>query len=132
MRMKKNVQACIQVASWGGGEFYRHARLTQISTFFEIFQVTFVTRPDRMRKYFLYTPFSRFCAVTSSRDGRHGDGLGPHHLHKVTVGGLYIVYTKAHESITHRVSIPLSIGDNEHVTLDFIVSAFFPLSVLNL
>ena len=51
---------------------------------------------------------------------------GHHHLHKVTVGALYIVYTKAHGSITHRVSIPLSIGDNEHYTLDFIVSAFSP------
>ena len=58
--------------------------------------------------------------------------VGHHHLHRVTVEGLYIVYTKAHESITHRVSIPLGIGDNEHYTLDFIVSAFLFLSVLNL
>ena len=82
-----------------------------------------------------YTPFSRFCAW--SVPGMVGmvmgwEQAGHHHLHKVTVGGLYIVYTKAHESITHRVSITLSIGDNEHYTLDFIVSAFFPLSVLNL
>ena len=58
--------------------------------------------------------------------------VGHHHLHRVTVGGHYIVYTKAHESITHRVSIPLGIGDNEHYTLDYIVSDFLFLSVLNL